>query len=216
MSANLYAFQVLGKREICGGDEDMKGCRPFTAGEVQLIQHSFGGRYAARDRALFLLGVKSGFRISELLSLRVGQVLQYGRLVERITVERRHMKRQREGRTVLLHAEAKAALAGWLMQLQSGGAVDRHTFVFRSQKGANRPISRRQALAVLRDAVVTNGLTGKLGTHAMRKTFAQNIYRELGYSLAKTQRALGHQHVNSTIAYLNVDDDEIDAAMQRI
>ena len=194
----------------------MKGCRPLTSGEVQLLQQSFGGRYAARDKALFILGVKSGFRISELLSLRVGDVLQYGRVVDRVTVHRRYMKRQVEGRTVLLHADARAALAVWLIQLQAGPGVDRSTYVFRSQKGVNRPMSRRQAWEILHEAVVTNGLTGKLGTHAMRKTFAQNIYRELGYSLAKTQRALGHKHVNSTISYLSVDDEEIEAAIQRI
>ena len=44
----------------------MKGCRPLTEDEVMLVQRSFGGVYADRDKALFLLGVKSGFRISEL------------------------------------------------------------------------------------------------------------------------------------------------------
>jgi hypothetical protein len=42
----------------------MKGCRPLTEAEVDLLQQSFGGVYADRDKALFLLGVKSGFRIS--------------------------------------------------------------------------------------------------------------------------------------------------------
>jgi len=67
--------------------------------------------YADRDKALFLLGVKSGFRISELLSLRLGDVAQHRRLVDRVIVQRQHVKNKQEGRTVLLHPEAKAALA---------------------------------------------------------------------------------------------------------
>jgi integrase len=51
----------------------MKGCRPLTDEEITLLSRSFGGTYAARDRALFILGLKSGFRISALLSLRVGE-----------------------------------------------------------------------------------------------------------------------------------------------
>jgi integrase len=89
----------------------VKGCRPLTEREVSLMRQSFGGRYAVRDRALFILGVNSGFRISELLSLRVHDVLQYGRVGDRVTVHRRHMKRKIEGRTVLLNQDAKAALA---------------------------------------------------------------------------------------------------------
>jgi len=191
----------------------MKGCRPLTEEEVDVLQRSFGGRYAARDKALFLLGVKSGFRISELLSLRVGDVCQHGHLVDRVTVQRRHMKKKVEGRTVLLHPEAKSALAAWLLTLQQSPGCTAQTFVFRSHKGHNRPISKVQAWRILHEAVTTNELTGKLGTHAMRKTFANRVYHQLNHDLVKTQRAMGHKNINSTVAYLSFVEDEIDAAI---
>jgi integrase len=161
------------------------------------MQQSFGGRYAARDKAMFVLGVLSGFRISELSSLRVGDVLQYGGVVERVTVQRRHMKRKIEGRTVVLHPEARHALALWVMQLQARGLGDPKTYVFRSQKGVNCPMTRRQAWEILHEAAVTNELPGKLGTHCMRKTFADRIYERSGRDLIATKHALGHKHVNS-------------------
>jgi integrase len=191
----------------------MRGCRPLTEGEVDLVQQSFGGAYAARDKALFLLGVKSGFRISELLSLCVGDVWQHGRVVDRVTVPRRHMKNKREGRTVLLHPEAKAALATWLLTLRQAPDVTAQTFVFRSRKGANRPISPVQARRILHEAVTTNELTGTLGTHAMRKTFANRVYQQLNHDLVKTQRAMGHKNINSTVAYLSFVEDEIEQAI---
>ena len=64
----------------------MKGCRPLTEAEVALVRQSFGGRYGRRDHALFVLGVKSGFRISELLALQVGDVWRGQRVVERVVV----------------------------------------------------------------------------------------------------------------------------------
>jgi integrase len=191
----------------------MKGCRPLTETEVALVQASFGGTYADRDKALFLLGVKSGFRISELLSLHVGDVWQHGRLVDRVTVPRRHMKNQREGRTVLLHPEAKTALATWLLTLRQMPGCTAQTFVFRSRKGVNRSISPVQAWRILHEAVTTNELTGKVGTHAMRKTFANRVYHQLNHDLVKTQRAMGHKNINSTVAYLSFVEDEIDAAI---
>jgi integrase len=191
----------------------MKGCRPLTDEEVMLVQQSFGGVYAARDKALFLLGVKSGFRISELLSLQVGDVAQHGRLVDRVTVQRRHMKNKTEGRTVLLHPEAKAALATWLLSLRQTPGCTAQTFVFRSRKGGNRPISTVQAWRILHEAVTTNELTGKVGTHAMRKTFANRVYHQLNRDLVKTQRAMGHKNINSTVAYLSFVEAEIDAAI---
>jgi integrase len=55
----------------------MKGCRALTPDEVARVSQAFRGTYAARDRALFLLGVKTGYHISELPSLRVGDVWQH-------------------------------------------------------------------------------------------------------------------------------------------
>jgi integrase len=194
----------------------MKGCRPLTAGEVDLIQASFGGTYGARDRALFLLGVKSGFRISELLSLHVEDVWQHGRLVDRVTVPRRSMKGKHESRTVLLHPEAKAALATWLFTLRQLPGYTPQTFVFHSRKGRNRPISQVQAWRILHEAVTTNELTGKVGTHALRKTFANRIYERSGRDLIATQQAMGHKHVNSTQHYLSFRPEAIDALILAI
>ena len=118
-----------------GRTERMKGCRALTDAEVQVALMSFGGRYARRDQALFLLGIKSGFRVSEMLSLRWGDVLQQGHLVDRVTVPRRHMKQRREGRTVLLHPEAKGALAVWLRAGFGASPPAAETCVFRSRKG---------------------------------------------------------------------------------
>ena len=200
----------------------MKGCRPLTAAEVWLVEQSFGGRYARRDRALFLLGVKSGFRITELLSLRVGDVLQHGQLVDRVTVARRHMKQGREGRSVVLHPEARAALAAWLQAGAWPGPPAPDTYVFRSRKGGNRPISRRQALRILHEAYATNGLTGKVATHSMRKTFANQVYRHLTQRHAAgeavdpfslTSKALGHRNLNSTDAYLSFLEADIEQAI---
>jgi hypothetical protein len=62
-------------------------------------------------------------------------------------------------------------------------------------KGANWPISTVQAWRILHEAVTTNELTGKLGTHAMRKIFANRVYHQLNRDLVKTQRAMGHKNM---------------------
>ena len=191
----------------------MKGCRPLTDSEVEEILRSFGGRYAKRDRALFLLGVKTGFRISELLSLTVGDVLQHGRMVERVTVHRRNMKRQIEGRSVPLNAQAAEAVRIWMEAMRQQGPITSKTVLFRSRKGHNQPISRVTAYKVLRQVFEDNAPSGRLGTHSMRKTFANVVHQKLGRDIAKTKRALGHKNINSTDSYLSFLQEEIDQAI---
>jgi integrase len=188
----------------------MKGCRALTDDEVALVRKSFGGRYGRRDQALFLLGVKSGFRISELLSLTVGDVWQHGQFVERVAVQRRYMKGKVQSRSVPLHSEAKGALAAWLMEMNRQGDVSPDTYLFPSRKGLNRPLRPGQARHILRQAYAACGLTGPLSSHTLRKTFGQRFYEKSGRDLLKTQRAMGHKSPASTIAYLNLDERDID------
>ena len=188
----------------------------MTKAEIDEIVISFGGRYAARNQALFLLGIKSGFRISELLSLRVGDVLHHGKVVDRVSVRRQNMKKKMEGRTILLHPGVKDALATWLRELADDGYMAEDSFVFQSRRGSNKAISRVQAYRILTGIFDDCEMTGKLGTHSMRKTFAARIYDQLDGDLVKTQRALGHRNVNSTVSYLSFREEDIDEAILAI
>src|SRR5512145_600640 len=96
----------------------MSGCRPLQAAEVVEVAQRFGGRYAARDRALFLVGLYTGFRITELLSLRWQACVRQGQVAAALTVARRAMKNKQRGRTVALHPHAQAALQAWYQVAQ--------------------------------------------------------------------------------------------------
>lgn len=193
----------------------MRGARPLTDEEIELVLSSFTGRFQLRDRALFLTGLRTGFRISELLSLRVGDVVRGGKIVDSATVPRRNMKKKLEGRTVVLHAQAKEALALWVADMHEMWVVRPDTFVFLSRKGyrKNRPLGRKSAWAILDRTYRENQLAGTLGTHAMRKSFAKRVHELLGRDIVKTQQALGHRNIGSTVSYLSFLQEEIDDAI---
>lgn len=184
----------------------MRGCRAFTDAEVSLIKERLE---RPRDRALFVLGLRSGFRVSELLSLKVCDLMQFGEVSDSVTVSRRYMKQKVSSRTVRLHPEAKEAISLLITSEELPG----DSYLFRSQKGINRPITRIQAWRVLKDASNELRLKGKVATHSMRKTFASKMYYKLAKDLVKTQKALGHSSINSTVSYLTFWQEEIDDAV---
>ena len=59
----------------------MKDTRPLDTNEIRLVSACFSGKFEVRNRVLFLLGVSTGGRISELLSLQIGDVYQNGTAV---------------------------------------------------------------------------------------------------------------------------------------
>jgi len=190
----------------------MKGCRSFTDQEADLIMKSFAGNYAARDRAVFAVGRFTGERISAILHLKVADVVQAGRVADAVTYRRASRKGKVEGRTVKLHAEAKAALSAWINALSKDAVLTADDYVFQSRKGQG-PLGRVQYHRILKDAVEANELTGKIATHSMRKTFADRVYEALGRDIFRTQKALGHRNINSTVQYLSFKEADIDAAV---
>ena len=53
----------------------MKGTRPLDNDEIRRVSGCFTSTYEVRNRSLFMLGVSTGGRISELLSLTLGDVV---------------------------------------------------------------------------------------------------------------------------------------------
>ncbi len=56
----------------------------------------------------------------------------------------------------------------------------------------------------------------QLGTHSLRKTFANRIYERLDRDLKKVQRALGPKAITSTVSCLSLREDEIIEAILSI
>ena len=52
----------------------MKGTRPLDNDGIRRVSAAFTGTFEVRNRGLFILGVSTGGRISELLSLTIRDV----------------------------------------------------------------------------------------------------------------------------------------------
>ena len=187
----------------------MKGCRALTQDEIGDVLKHLSGPYAARNQALFIVGLRTGRRISQLLSLKVQDVLgPDGEITPEVYFNRRSVKGKLEGQRVPLHPEAREALKIWVDELLAGGKR-RKSYLFRSRTNGNQAISRWQAWKILKKAYRAAGLSGKLATHTMRKSFAARMYSKLDWNLLDLADAMGHKSVNSTRSYLNSNQDKI-------
>ncbi|MDP1578913.1 MAG: tyrosine-type recombinase/integrase [Candidatus Didemnitutus sp.] len=167
----------------------------------------------SRDRLLFILGLNTGFRITELLSLRWHQLWHRGKPVETVSVVRARLKGGRSrarhairSRHVALNAVAAAAVREHAFANAGSNEPNPAGWVFASRKGG--AITRRQALHVLVTAAESAGLSEGISTHSLRRTFGREVYSHSGNDLLLTQAALGHRSVLSTQTYLRRHEDE--------
>lgn len=187
----------------------MKGCRAITDIEIELVKKELKN---PRDYAIFILGLKCGFRVSELLSIKVSDVIQFNSIVSHLTVSRKNMKGKHSSRTTILHPEAKSAI----LELINAEHLESEHYLFQSRKGINQPIKRGQAWTILKTAFRMCQLQGKVATHSLRKSFAARVYEATNKDIVKTQHALGHKSLSSTSSYLDASSDEIDNAILSI
>jgi|ERR1700753_146590 len=193
----------------------MKGCRPLTAEEITDCLNSFQGKYKLRNQAMFILGMNTGYRVNELLSLKIKDIMPYSKIADYVTVQRANMKKKIESRTMLMNETVKQYLKNYLDNFKEiyGKPIDKNYYLFKSQKSDNKAISTRQATGVLYMVYRNNEMTGKLATHTMRKTYAKNVHEKLGNDILKTQKAMGHKQITSTQQYLSFDNKIIDQAI---
>ena len=130
---------------------------------IELMKEALYGR----DLLLFTLGINVGLRISDLLSLTVGQL----RNQDSVTITE---SKTRKKRTLALNESAKSDIASII----PADSPDEE-YVFKSRKGVNNPIGRVQAYRILNAAIVRAGLDSvytSFGAHSLRKTFGFFAY----------------------------------------
>jgi integrase len=157
--------------------------------EMKSALYELGG---ARDRFLFVLGINTGLRASDLVRLKVGDIR--GKAYADVTEEK-------TGKNRRLHL---LAIQPDIVEY----CADKHDgeYLFPSRK-SNGHISTTQAYRILTRAGEWVG-RNDIGTHTMRKTFGYHYYKRTK-DIATLMEIFGHAAPSITKRYIGIRDDEI-------
>lgn len=153
-----------------------------------------------RDYCLFVLGINSGLRISDLLTIKVSDVLDdRGKIKDRIIIREKKTNKLKD---FPLGETSRKALKEYIDTSKPQQSL------FPSRKGA-RPITRQQAYRILNDAARSIGIKEQIGTHSLRKTFGYHAF-QAGVDITRIQKLLNHSSPGVTLAYIGITQDELD------
>ncbi len=149
-----------------------------------------------RDYCLFVLGINSGLRISDLLNLQVEDTQGKDRIVLR-------EKKTGKAKDFPLSETCKKTLNEYLKEsgLSAGP-------LFPSRRG-HGSITRIQAYRIINDAAKSVGIKDAIGTHTLRKTFGYWAYQQ-GVDITRIQKLLNHSAPSITLAYIGITKEELD------
>lgn len=155
-----------------------------------------------RDYCLFNVGINSGLRISDLLQLRIIDVIDGKRNIkDRISI--RELKTGKS-KDFPIGDTSKKAIREYLMTRN----YEENEPLFRSRKG-KESLKRQQAYRIINEAARAVGIKDKIGTHTLRKTFGYHAYQS-GFDLSILQKLFNHSAPSITLAYIGMTQDDLD------
>ena len=138
-----------------------------TLEEIEKIKKYFLDRGEYRNYCLFIIGITTGYRISDLLSLKFSDIFEDPETWKREIdiVEQKTKKR----RTMPISEGMKTAIN---LYIKSKGGFLLSQYIFKSQKGRNAPIDKSSARKIFNNMAIELNLSYHCSTHFLRKTFA--------------------------------------------
>lgn len=184
--------------------------------KITAIKNLLSGAHRYRDLLLFVMGINSALRISDLLQLRIGDVLDdQGEIRNRFTIREEKRDKRNE---VVINDSIHDALEKFI-DAYPGIANNPDNYLFFSTKLSDysytRPITRIQAWRLISEVCDAVGLSGNYGTHTLRKTWGYHA-RQSGVPLELIMHKLNHSNIAMTKRYLGITDDELRAIAENL
>ncbi len=153
-----------------------------------------------RNYLMFLFGIYTGLRISDILSYKIHQIKNKDYLNIRT-------KKTGDQVTIEINPELKREIAKYVKD------KDPDDYLFKSRQNYNKPICRSMAYKILREATEKFGLNN-IGCHTLRKTFGYHYYKQ--YKDAVTLMDIfGHSHISVTLRYVGINQEIINNSIRR-
>ena len=146
-----------------------------------------------RDYMLFLMGINSGLRISDILALNVGDVK--GRNFIQITE-----KKTGKFKKFPINSKLRPMFTEFTKNMNAEEPL------FQSIRG-NR-LERTAAYRIINEACQILGIESLIGTHTLRKTFGYHHYQKFK-DVVILQKIFNHSNPEITLRYIGIEEDEI-------
>ena len=177
-----------------------------TLEEIEKIKKYFLDRREYRNYCLFIVGISTSYRIGDLLKLRFSNFFNedYSWKREIDIIEQKTKKR----RKMLISENIKNAIN---LYIRNTGFPELNEYVFKSQKGENKPIGVSPARLIFVKMAKDLNLPYHCSTHFLRKTFAYwflKVHKNNMQALATLQDILNHSSEKMTLKYCGIEKEK--------
>lgn len=184
--------------------EEVKSLRKAALDQA-IIAHSKGNQTAVRNQLIVELALGTGLRVSEMASLKVGD-LHLGKGQNSLIV--RNGKGGKD-RVVAFSSTLKSLISSYLEY-----RISESPYLFHSERGDQ--MTRFGIGRVFKTIAGKAGIAEHHSVHSLRHTYATNLYKASGYNLRLVQKQLGHSSITTTSVYSDVLNQDLTDALENM
>ena len=157
-----------------------------------------------RNHAMFILGIHTTLRISDLLKLQWSDVYdeKHHQFHTHLTITE---QKTNKTKTIALNKCAIDAL-----RLYS--PYRKGKWIFASRNGDSSPITRQQAWRIMNNTCKNLGIDAKIACHGLRKTWGYHAWSSQSVSPVIIMDVYNHANYRVTKRYLGIAQDDLDDA----
>lgn len=178
--------------------------------KILAIKRNLKEEERPRNYLLFVMGCNIALRISDLLSLKVKDVIDSKGDIKTYLF----IKEKKTGRPakIYLNNTVKEAL---IYYLNKSKGIDPDSYLFKSER-SNKRLDRVRAWGLIQEWTRAVGLEGeRYGTHTLRKTWGYQA-RKQNLSIEQISEKLGHKSVTVTRHYIGISQEEINQVEKEV
>ena len=189
--------------------------RVLTPSEIRSLLRSIPPRspFGLRDRAMLILLLHTGLRVSEICGLTIGDVVQWS-VPRKMLDLPGHLGKGGYARLIPLNSSARQAVSQLLGFNQARGfSIAPEAPLLVNRQGQALPVRTFQHLVQrYREAAQ---LSSRITPHAFRHTMASDLVQSTG-NLRVAQAVLGHARLNTVQVYTHPTPAELARALDTI
>lgn len=179
--------------------------------EIEQIKQYFLDKKNYRDYALFVLGINTALRISDIINLQWNEVYNFEQQKYR---EHLIVQEQKTGKRACV-AINKSCVHALSLLKEHNKENQQNGYIFYSGGDACKHISRNRAWHIIKKAAADNHIDGNISCHSLRKTFGYHAW-QTGIPPALIMEIYNHSNINITKRYLSINQDEKDKLFNQL
>ncbi len=167
---------------------------------------------AVRDCFVIELALLTGLRVSEVASLKCGDIFISDDIYSLIIRNSKFGK----SRVVKFNGKLKRAIKEYLTWKESVDEPIHENAPLIMSSNTKSHITPRALQKTFRRCAEKAGLPDRYSFHSMRHTYACRLYKVSGYNLRLVQKQLGHASIKTTQIYADVMNSDLQKALEKL